>query len=69
MMFFVEKMINYPGIGEEKSREYLSRHYEDVDMNNLTRGQAQKIIDKFVYRLPSPIISGVYGRDVGPGLS
>lgn len=58
----VNKIINH--LGEERTIAYLSYFFTKVDINNLTKTQAQKLITGKQHILPTKPVYGVYGRDV-----
>lgn len=51
----VDKIIN------ELGRDYLQNYFKDIDLDNLTKTEAQKIIEKFNFVTRN--INRVYGRD------
>lgn len=57
----VNKIIEFLGI--DYVTEYINRFFQPVDMNNLTKDQAQKIITGLAHKLPRKPVFMVYGRD------
>ena len=57
----VNQIIDY--IGHDTIQKYIKKYYVKVDMNNLSKEQAQKIISGWDMKLPRKPINGVFGRD------
>lgn len=57
----VKKIIDF--LGTEYVKSYIQHFYTDVDIDNLTKECAQKIITGLGHRLCRPI-TGVYLRDI-----
>lgn len=57
----VKIIINY--FGRKDVKEYIDKYFKNVDMDNLTKEQAQKIISGWDMRIPRKPVRNVYGRD------
>lgn len=57
----VNKIIDHLGI--DYVTKYINNFYKVIDMKNLTREQAQKIITGLSHKLSRKPILNVYGRD------
>lgn len=57
----VEIIIDY--FGYQDIKKYIEKYFKNVDMNSLTKEQAQKIISGWDMRIPRKPIRNVFGRD------
>ena len=59
-----EKIIDY--FGEEYIINYLVKFFREININNLTKEQKQKIITGLENKIPKAPIKSVFGRDFKP---
>ena len=57
----VEIIIDY--FGYQDIKKYIEKYFKNVDMNSLTKEQAQKIISGWDMRITRQHIRNVFGRD------
>lgn len=58
----INKLLKYANLEEIKA--YFYKKFPKGDYDNMTRKEAQKVITGMDYKVPSPFLRNVVGRDV-----